>query len=159
MAFTIREIENAKPAGKPCKMTDGGGLCLLIAPSGAKLWRWRYYFEGKEKMMAFGEYPVVSLKDVRDLHFAARKTLTAGIDPIAERKAEAEAKQKETKTGSGKRKTALRRLAVNGASRCSREDKTTHHKDDQRPGHPSSGTLLSLPFLSHFVNEFISRYP
>ena len=59
MALTIREIENAKPAGKPYKMTDGGGLCLLIAPSGAKLWRWRYYFEGKEKMMAFGEYPFV----------------------------------------------------------------------------------------------------
>lgn len=96
MALTIREIENAKPAGKPYKMTDGGGLCLLIAPSGAKLWRWRYYFNGKEKMMAFGEYPVVSLKEVRDLHFEARKTLAAGSDPMAERKAEAEAKQKET---------------------------------------------------------------
>jgi len=96
MALTIREIENAKPAGKPYKMADGGGLCLLVAPSGAKLWRWRYYFEGKEKMMAFGEYPVVSLKDARDLHFSARKTLAAGVDPMAERKAEAEAKQKET---------------------------------------------------------------
>lgn len=96
MALTIREIENAKPAGKPYKMTDGGGLCLLIAPSGAKLWRWRYYFDGKEKMMAFGEYPVVSLKEARDLHFEARKTLAAGSDPMAERKAEAEAKQKET---------------------------------------------------------------
>jgi len=55
MALTIREIENAKPAGKPYKMADGGDLCLLIAPSGAKLWRWRYYFDGKEKMMALGE--------------------------------------------------------------------------------------------------------
>ncbi|MBN9617675.1 MAG: integrase [Acidobacteriales bacterium 59-55] len=96
MSLTIREIENAKPAGKPYKMTDGGGLCLLIAPSGAKLWRWRYYFDGKEKMMAFGEYPVVSLKDARDLHFAARKTLAAGTDPMAERRSESEAKQKET---------------------------------------------------------------
>ncbi len=95
MALTIREIENAKPAGKPYKMTDGGGLCLLIPPSGTKLWRWRYYFEGKEKMMAFGEYPLVSLKDARELHFAARKTLAAGVDPMAERKAEAQAKQKE----------------------------------------------------------------
>ncbi len=95
MALTIREIENAKPAGKPYKLTDGGGLCLLIAPSGAKLWRWRYYFEGKEKMMAFGEYPLVSLKDARELHFAARKTLAGGVDPMAERKAESEAKQRE----------------------------------------------------------------
>ena len=77
-------------------MTDGDGLCLLIAPSGAKLWRWRYYFDGKEMMMALGEYPVVSFKDARDLHFAARNTLAAGIDPMVERKAAAEAKQKET---------------------------------------------------------------
>lgn len=96
MALTIREVESAKPAGKPYKITDGGGLCLLVAPSGAKLWRWRYYFDGKEKMMAFGEYPVVSLKEARDLRFEARKTLAAGTDPMAERKAEAEAKQKET---------------------------------------------------------------
>lgn len=47
-------------------------------------------------MMAFGEYPVVSLKEERDLRFEARKTLAAGTDPMAERKAEAEAKQKET---------------------------------------------------------------
>jgi integrase len=46
-------------------------------------------------MMAFGEYPLVSLKDARELHFAARKVLGAGIDPMAERKAEGEAKQKE----------------------------------------------------------------
>ena len=96
MALTNREIENTKPIGKPYKLTDGGGLCLLIAPSGAKLWRWRYYFEGKEKMMAFGEYPLVSLKDARELHFAARKTLAGGVDPMAERKAESEAKQRET---------------------------------------------------------------
>jgi hypothetical protein len=76
-------------------MTDGGGLCLLIPPSGARLWHWRYYFEGKEKMMALGEYPLVSLKDARELHFAARKTLAAGVDPMAERKAEAESKQRE----------------------------------------------------------------
>jgi integrase len=68
---------------------------LLIAPSGAKLWRWRYYFEGKEKMMAFGEYPLVSLKDARELHFVVRKTLATGTDPMAERKAESEAKQRE----------------------------------------------------------------
>lgn len=96
MALTIREIENAKPAGKPYKLADGGSLCLLVATSGAKLWRWRYRFDGKEKMMAFGEYPAVSLKEARDLHFSARKTLAAGTDPMAERKSEAEAKQKET---------------------------------------------------------------
>lgn len=56
MALTIREIENAKPAGKPYKLADGGSLCLLVAPSGAKLWRWRYRFDGKEKMKVSGAY-------------------------------------------------------------------------------------------------------
>jgi hypothetical protein len=59
------------------------------------LWPWRYYFEGKEKMMALGEYPGVTLKEAREGHQVARKTLDNGIDPIAERKAEGETKQKE----------------------------------------------------------------
>lgn len=111
MPLTIREIENAKPAGKPYKLTDGGGLCLLIAPSGTKLWRWRYYFGGKEKMMAFGEYPVVSLKDARELHFAARRTLAAGVDPMAERKAETEARQKEVENRQREAENSFEKIA------------------------------------------------
>ena len=98
MGLTTKEIETAKPNGKPYKLVDGGGLCLLIAPSGAKLWRWRYRFDGKEKMMALGEYPLVTLKEARDRHLVARKTLDAGIDPMAERKAEAESKQREAES-------------------------------------------------------------
>jgi integrase len=103
--LTIKEIDNAKSKGKPFKLVDGAGLCLLIVPSGTKLWRWRYRFQGKEKMMAFGEYPLVTLKEVRELHFEARKVLAAGTDPMAERKAEfdtkrrqAEARQRESET-------------------------------------------------------------
>ena len=48
MPLTIKEIDGAKPIGKPYKLADGGGLCLLIAASGAKLWRWRFRFDGKE---------------------------------------------------------------------------------------------------------------
>jgi integrase len=95
MPLTIKQIENAKPKGKPYKLADGAGLCLLVAPSGARLWRWRYRFAGKEKMMAFGEFPVVSLKEARELHFAARQKLAEGSDPMAERKAEAESRQRE----------------------------------------------------------------
>jgi hypothetical protein len=83
MGLTVKEIDSAKPSGKPYKLADSGGLCLLIAPSGAKLWRWRYRFDGKEKMMALGEYPLVTLNQARELHFAARKTLAAGIDPMS----------------------------------------------------------------------------
>jgi hypothetical protein len=95
MGLTIKEIDSAKPSGKSYKLADSGGLCLLIAPSGAKLWRWRYRFDGKEKMMALGEYPLVTLNEARERHFTARKTLAAGIDPMAERKAEADAKQRQ----------------------------------------------------------------
>ena len=95
MALTIKEIDGAKPTDKPYKLADGGGLCLLVPPSGAKLWRWRYRFDGKEKMMALGEYPLVSLKEARERHAEARKALASGTDPMAERKAEGEAKQKE----------------------------------------------------------------
>lgn len=95
MGLTIKEIEGARPTDKAYKLADGGGLCLLVPPSGAKLWRWRYRFEGKEKMMALGEYPVVTLKEARGRHSEARKALANGVDPMAERKAEGEAKQKE----------------------------------------------------------------
>ena len=94
MGLTIKEIDAAKPIDKPYKLTDAGGLCLLIAPSGAKLWRWRYRFDGKEKMMALGEFPLITLKEARERHAQARKALAGGIDPMAERKAEGEAKQR-----------------------------------------------------------------
>jgi integrase len=93
MALTIKEIDYAKPQAKSYKLVDGGGLCLLIAPSGSKLWRWRYSFEGKEKMMALGEYPVVTLAEARDLHFAGRKLLASGVNPVEKRKAVVEATQ------------------------------------------------------------------
>lgn len=113
MGLTIKEIDGAKPSDKPYKLADGGGLCLLIAPSGAKLWRWRYRFDGKEKMMALGEYPLVTIKEARERHFAARKTLAAGIDPMADRKAEGEAKQREAQ--------ALQREAENSFENVARK--------------------------------------
>ena len=58
MGLTTKEIENAIIDNKSYKLADGGGLCLLILPTRAKLWRYR--FEGKENMMALGEYPLSS---------------------------------------------------------------------------------------------------
>jgi integrase len=95
MELTVREIETAKPTSKQYKLADGRGLCLLVMPSGAKYWRWRYRFEGTEKMMSLGEYPEVGLKEARERHSEARKLWSSGIDPLAERKAVAEAKQNE----------------------------------------------------------------
>jgi len=96
MALTDTAIRGTKPGQKPFKVYDRDGLFLLVNPGGSKLWRWRYRFDGKEKLMALGEYPLVNLGQIRELHLAARKTLATGIDPMAKRKAEVDAKQRET---------------------------------------------------------------
>ena len=59
MALTIKEIENAKTKAKKYKMLDRDGPMLLFLPTGTKLWLWRYQFDGREKNMTFGEYPLV----------------------------------------------------------------------------------------------------
>ncbi len=72
----------------PGKHFDGGGLYLDVTKAGGRYWRMKYRRGGKEKLMAFGVYPAVSLKDARDLAAAARKALQAGDDPAELRKAD-----------------------------------------------------------------------
>ncbi|WP_220399076.1 Arm DNA-binding domain-containing protein [Granulicella sp. WH15] len=88
MKLTDTRVRNAKAGAKDARFPDGGGLYLLVTAAGGKLWRWKYRFEGKEKLMTFGQYPDVSLLEAREKHSAARKLLKAGTDPMAERKAE-----------------------------------------------------------------------
>ena len=63
------------------KRSDGGGLHLLVSPTGGKLWRWAYRFDGKQKTLAFGAYPAVSLADARQKRESAKKLLASGVDP------------------------------------------------------------------------------
>ena len=97
MALTILKIRTAKPAGKPRKLYDEHGLFILLTPRGARLWRFRYHFDRKEKLLALGSYPEVGLKDARAKRDDARRLLAEGIDPGEARKA-AKAKQR-SKTG------------------------------------------------------------
>jgi len=60
--LTATEVKNAKPSDKPTKKSDGGGLYLLIQPSGARYWRYDYRYSGRRKTLALGVYPEVSLK-------------------------------------------------------------------------------------------------
>lgn len=76
----------ADPAGKPHKLFDGGGLFLLISPTGTKHWRFKYRFAGKEKLLSLGPYPSVSLADARELRDQARQQLRASIDPAVARR-------------------------------------------------------------------------
>ena len=96
MPLTIAKIESAQtgatPDGratkKPYKMADSRGLFLLVVPSGAKLWRMKYRFDGVEKSLAFGAYPEVSLIKARELVDAAKQLLAQGIDPSMVRREE-----------------------------------------------------------------------
>lgn len=81
MPLTDTTIRNAKPKNKPYKLSDGGGLFLQVQPGGGKWWRYKYRFVGKEKLLALGAYPDVSLAEARERHSQARKALAAGIDP------------------------------------------------------------------------------
>jgi integrase len=81
-------IRNAKPKERPWKLFDGGGLFLEITPSGGKLWRFKYRFGGKEKLLAVGIWPDVSLTAARRKREEARELLAQGIDPSEARKAE-----------------------------------------------------------------------
>lgn len=111
MALTDTAIRSTKPELKPFKMYDRNGLFLLVNPSGSKLWRCRYRFDGKEKLMALGEYPVVGLAQARELHLATRRTLIAGLDPMAERKSKAEAKQREADMRQREAEKSFERIA------------------------------------------------
>ncbi len=87
MPLSDVEIRNAKPAEKPVRLFDGGGLYLEVSPTGGKLWRMKYRFEGKEKRLSIGAYPTFSLREARQRREDARKQLALGIDPSAHKKA------------------------------------------------------------------------
>jgi hypothetical protein len=86
--LTDTETRKAKPKDKPYQMTDGRGLFLWVTHKSAKLWRWKYRFNGAQKQMSYGKYPDLPLADARERHAEARKLLAAGVDPMAQRKAE-----------------------------------------------------------------------
>lgn len=77
------EVNKARASDKPQKLSDGGGLYLLVQPNGAKYWRLDYRFEGKRKTLALGVYPAISLVVARDRRDEARKLLINEQDPSA----------------------------------------------------------------------------
>ncbi|AOR60411.1 tyrosine-type recombinase/integrase [Pectobacterium parmentieri] len=88
MALTDIKVRTAKPADKQYKLTDGNGMHLLIHPNGSKYWRLQYRFGGKQKMLALGVYPDVSLADARARRDEARKLLANGSDPGDKKKSD-----------------------------------------------------------------------
>ena len=87
MALTDTRIRNAKRAAKPYKLSDGGGMYLLVTSDGARYWRQDYRFHGKRRTLALGVYPTVTLARARARREEARALLAKDIDPTAAKKA------------------------------------------------------------------------
>lgn len=88
MPLSDAQIKKAKPADKPVRLYDERGLYLELSPSGGKWWRFKYRFDGKERLLSMGVYPDTSLKEARARRDTARNQIAAAVDPGAVRKAE-----------------------------------------------------------------------
>lgn len=88
MALSDTAIRSAKPAERPFKLSDGGGLHLLVQPNGTKLWRLKYRFGSKEKLLSFGPYPSTGLADARKRRDQAKRLLSEGSDPSEHKRKE-----------------------------------------------------------------------
>lgn len=84
--LTAAQVSAAKPAEKPYKVADGGGMYLLVKPNGGRYWRLDYRYHGKRRTLALGVYPVVSLAEAREECRAAKDLLKKDIDPSHQRK-------------------------------------------------------------------------
>ena len=88
MKLSDTACRNAKASDKLRKLSDGGGLQLWVQPTGAKLWRLAYRLHGKQRLLAIGIYPVISLVEARRIREDSRRDLAAGIDPSQRKRTE-----------------------------------------------------------------------
>jgi len=81
MPLTELEAKYAKRRDRSYKLADGGGLFLLVQPNGSKLWRMKYRYDGKEKLLSFGAYPTLGIAAAREKRDTAKALLAEGKDP------------------------------------------------------------------------------
>ncbi|MDC9588374.1 tyrosine-type recombinase/integrase [Xenorhabdus sp. XENO-10] len=86
MKLTARQVETVKPQNKDFKLSDGGGLYLLVKTTGSKYWRLKYRIAGKEKLLAIGTFPLITLAEARRKRDEAKKLIAEGIDPNQDKK-------------------------------------------------------------------------
>lgn len=91
MKLTVKQIDASKAKEKDYKLSDGGGLYLLVKTSGSKYWRLKYRFGGKEKLFSIGVYPVATLADARRKRDEVKRLLFDGIDPGEKKKEQRQA--------------------------------------------------------------------
>lgn len=114
--LTDRECRTAQAGERKLKLFDGGGLHLLVLPTGTKSWRLKYRFGGKEKQLTFGLYPAIGLKEAREKRDRAKRALAGGIDPGKAAKAARDRRAGRVAPGSTFKHAALRwhRLQAHG---------------------------------------------
>ena len=84
MKLNDRKIRNLRPENRPVRHSDGYGLFLEVTPRGSKLWKMAYRFGGRQKLLSFGAYPIVTLSRAREKCIEAKRQLSEGIDPRAQ---------------------------------------------------------------------------
>jgi integrase len=142
MALTDIAIRNAKPGTKPSKLADGAGMFLLVTPAGGKLWRLKYRLDGREKLLAMGAYPDITLSEARKRRDEARALIAQGKDPSRE-------KQRE--------KVRSRIDAGNTFTAIAKEYCAKRRRDGERGWAPSTATRSE--YLLSLLNGSIGRMP
>lgn len=99
--LTIKQIDAAKPAEKSYRLADAGGLFLFVPPSGKKVWRMRFRFDGKEKTLVIGPYPEISLTEARAKQSEAKMKLLSGVDPSEQKQTIKKIEKKEASDSFG----------------------------------------------------------
>lgn len=154
MALSDTRIRNAKPSGKPHKLTDGGGLYLEVKPTGAKLWRYRYRIAGKENVFAIDAYPAVSLSDARQARDTARKLVKQGIHPAHQRKAERVRREHE---GANTFEAIAREWLDHNAERWTPRTKRQRERMLERDVFPRIGSLPMRQVTPALVLDTLKR--
>lgn len=142
MALTDVAIRNAKPGAKPIKMADGGGMFLLVTPAGGKLWRLKYRIDGREKLLAIGAYPEISLGDARKRREEARSVIARGKDPSRE-------KQRD--------KARARIQAADTFSAIAKEYAAKRKRDGEKGWAPA--TAIRSEYLLSLLDPTLGRLP
>lgn len=156
--LTDAKVRTAKPRAKPYKLTDSNRLFLLVAPSGGKLWRWNYAYDGRQKSMAFGSYPLVSLNDARAKRDEAYTILCEGRDPAIAKKLKIEANLEASRQTFER---VARRWHENAKSQWAKRHVNDVMRSLERDVFPSIGTLpiadITPPLILAVLREIEAR--
>ncbi len=139
MALSDFSLRGAKPRARPYRLPDGGGLNLLVQPNGSRLWQLRYRYLGKENVLSFGPYPLLSLAKARDKRDAARRLLLDGVDPAAQKKFD--------------------RIALEAAARMTFGLVAEEYLERMRANHAAASTVAKTTWLLQDLAASLSKRP